>query len=193
MAHYYDQRFGVKLNPDKEVIATLGSKEGFANLAQAITAPGDVVICPNPAYPIHAYGFHHGRRGDPRHVRGPDSPERVPVRHRAEAVRSSVPKPIAMIVSYPSNPTAQWVPLDFYKDVVALAKKHDLIVLSDVAFGEIFFDFYPAPSILQVEGAKGDDGVEINSLSKTYAMAGWRVLGMVVGNMYPSVRGAWRA
>ncbi len=179
MAHYYDQRFGVKLNPDKEVIATLGSKEGFANLAQAITAPGDVVICPNPAYPIHAYGFIMAG-GVIRHV-----PALSPEQYLSgidRAVRNSVPKPIAMIVSYPSNPTAQWVPLDFYKDVIALAKKHDLIVLSDVAYGEIYFDNNPPPSILQVDGAK-DCAVEINSLSKTYAMAGWRV-GMVVGNEY---------
>jgi alanine-synthesizing transaminase len=177
MANYYDYRFGVKLNPDREVIATLGSKEGFANLAQAITAPGDVVICPNPAYPIHAYGFIMAG-GVIRHV-----PALSPEQYLSgidRAVRNSVPKPIAMIVSYPSNPTAQWVPLDFYKDVIALAKKHDLIVLSDVAYGEIYFDNNPPPSILQVEGAKAC-AVEINSLSKTYAMAGWRV-GMVVGN-----------
>jgi alanine-synthesizing transaminase len=177
MANYYGYRFGVKLDPDREVIATLGSKEGFANLAQAITAPGDVVICPNPAYPIHAYGFIMAG-GVIRHV-----PALSPEQYLSgidRAVRNSVPKPIAMIVSYPSNPTAQWVPLDFYKEVVALAKKHDLIVLSDVAYGEIYFDGNPPPSILQVEGAK-DCAVEINSLSKTYAMAGWRV-GMVVGN-----------
>ena len=177
MANYYGYRFGVKLDPDREVIATLGSKEGFANLAQAITAPGDVVICPNPAYPIHAYGFIMAG-GVIRHV-----PALSPEQYLSgidRAVRNSVPKPIAMIVSYPSNPTAQWVDLDFYKEVVALAKKHDLIVLSDVAYGEIYFDGNPPPSILQVEGAK-DCAVEINSLSKTYAMAGWRV-GMVVGN-----------
>jgi len=177
MAHYYDQRFGVKLNPDREVIATLGSKEGFANLAQAITAPGDVVICPNPAYPIHAYGFIMAG-GVIRHVPAL-SPEQY-LSGISRAVHNSVPPPIAVIVSYPSNPTAQWVGLDFYKEVVALAKKHDLIVLSDVAYSEIYFDNNPPPSILQVEGAK-DVAVEINSLSKTYAMAGWRV-GMVVGN-----------
>jgi alanine-synthesizing transaminase len=167
----------VKLDPDREVIATLGSKEGFANLAQAITAPGDVVICPNPAYPIHAYGFIMAG-GVIRHVPAP-SPEQY-LSGIDRAARNSVPPPIAVIVSYPSNPTAQWVGLDFYKEVVALAKKHDLIVLSDVAYSEIYFDNNPPPSILQVEGAK-DCAVEINSLSKTYAMAGWRV-GMVVGN-----------
>jgi alanine-synthesizing transaminase len=177
MANYYGYRFGVKLDPDREVIATLGSKEGFANLAQAITAPGDVVICPNPAYPIHAYGFIMAG-GVIRHVPAL-SPEQY-LSGIERAVRNSVPKPIAMIVSYPSNPTAQWVDLDFYKEVVVLAKKHDLIVLSDVAYGEIYFDNNPPPSILQVDGAK-DCAVEINSLSKTYAMAGWRV-GMVVGN-----------
>src|SRR5579864_3165451 len=143
MAGYYARRFGVKLDPDTEVVATLGSKEGFANLAQALTAPGDVVICPNPAYPIHAYGFIMAG-GVIRHV-----PALSPEQYLSgidRAVRNSVPKPIAMIVSYPSNPTAQWVPLDFYKDVVALAKKHDLIVLSDVAYGEIYFDNNPPPS-----------------------------------------------
>jgi alanine-synthesizing transaminase len=177
MAGYYERRFGVTLNPDKEVIATLGSKEGFANLAQAITAPGDVVICPNPAYPIHAYGFIMAG-GTIKHVPAP-SPEAYLEGISTAAAESAQP-PLAVIVSYPSNPTAQWVDLDFYKEVVRLAKKHDLIVLSDVAYSEIYFDDNPPPSILQVEGAK-DVAVEVNSLSKTYAMAGWRV-GMVVGN-----------
>ena len=177
MAGYYDRRYGVKLNPDTEVIATLGSKEGFANLAQALTAPGDVIICPNPAYPIHAYGFIMAG-GVIRHV-----PALSPEAYLAgisRAVKHSAPPPSVLIVSYPSNPTAQWVDLDFYKDVIALAKKHDLLVLSDIAYSEIYFENNPPPSILQVEGAK-DIAVEINSLSKTYAMAGWRV-GMVVGN-----------
>jgi alanine-synthesizing transaminase len=177
MAGYYDRRFGVKLNPDTEVIATLGSKEGFANLAQAITAPGDVIICPNPAYPIHAYGFIIAG-GVIRHVPAL-SPEEY-LSGISRAVRNSAPPPSVLIVSYPSNPTAQWVDLDFYKDVVALAKKHEMLVLSDVAYSEIYFDNNPPPSILQVDGAK-DIAVEVNSLSKTYAMAGWRV-GMVVGN-----------
>ena len=177
MAGYYDRRFGVKLNPDTEVIATLGSKEGFANLAQALTAPGDVIICPNPAYPIHAYGFIIAG-GVIRHVPAL-SPEEY-LSGISKAVRNSAPPPSVLIVSYPSNPTAQWVDLDFYKDVVALAKKHDMLVLSDVAYSEIYFDNNPPPSILQVDGAK-DIAVEVNSLSKTYAMAGWRV-GMVVGN-----------
>jgi alanine-synthesizing transaminase len=177
MAGYYDRRFGVKLNPDTEVVATLGSKEGFANLAQAITAPGDIIIAPNPAYPIHAFGFIIAG-GSIRHV-----PALSPEEYLAgisRAVAHSVPKPIAVVVSYPSNPTAQWVDLDFYKEVVKLGKKHELIVLSDIAYSEIYFENNPPPSILQVDGAR-DIAVEINSMSKTYAMPGWRV-GMVVGN-----------
>ena len=177
MAGYYERRYGVKLNPDTEVIATLGSKEGFANLAQALTAPGDTVICPNPAYPIHAYGFIMAG-GVIRHVPAL-SPEQY-LEGIDRAVRHSAPPPSILILSYPSNPTAQWVDLDFYKEVVLLAKKHELIILSDVAYSEIYFDDNPPPSVLQVEGAK-DIAVEVNSLSKTYAMAGWRV-GMVVGN-----------
>ena len=177
MAGYYDRRFGVTLDPDTEVVATMGSKEGFANLAQALTAPGDVIICPNPAYPIHAYGFIMAG-GVIRHV-----PALSPEDYLAgvsRAVRHSAPPASVLIVSYPSNPTAQWVNLDFYKDVIALAKKNDMLVLSDVAYSEIYFDDNPPPSILQVDGAR-DIAVEVNSLSKTYAMAGWRV-GMVVGN-----------
>ncbi|MFI4935949.1 MAG: LL-diaminopimelate aminotransferase [Caulobacterales bacterium] len=177
MAGYYARRFGVTLNPDTEVIATLGSKEGFANLAQAVTGPGDVIICPNPAYPIHAYGFIIAG-GVIRHVPAL-SPEEY-LSGVGRAVRSSAPPPKVLIVSYPSNPTAQWVDLDFYKDAVALAKKHDMLVLSDIAYSEIYFENNPPPSILQVDGAR-DIAVEVNSLSKTYAMAGWRV-GMVVGN-----------
>ncbi len=177
MAGYYDRRFGVKLNPDTQVIATLGSKEGFANLAQAVTGPGDVIICPDPAYPIHAYGFIIAG-GVIRQV-----PALSPEEYLAgvsRAVKDSSPPPKLLIVSYPSNPTAQWVDLDFYKDVIALAKRHDMLVLSDIAYSEIYFDNNPPPSILQVDGAM-DIAVEVNSLSKTYAMAGWRV-GMVVGN-----------
>ena len=177
MAGYYDRRYGVKLNPDTEVVATLGSKEGFANLAQALTAPGDTVICPNPAYPIHAYGFIMAG-GVIRHVPAL-SPEQY-LQGIDRAVRNSAPPPSIMILSYPSNPTAQWVDLDFYREAVRLAKQHDLIILSDIAYSEIYFEDNPPPSLLQVEGAK-DIAVEVNSLSKTYAMAGWRV-GMVVGN-----------
>ena len=177
IAGFYDRRYGVKLNPETEVVATLGSKEGFANLAMALTAPGDVIICPNPAYPIHAFGFLMAG-GVIRHVPAL-SPEEY-LSGISKAVKHSVPAPTVLIVSYPSNPTAQWVGLDFYKEVIRLAEKHDLIVLSDVAYAEIYFDNNPPPSILEVPGAMAR-AVEINSLSKTYAMAGWRV-GMVVGN-----------
>ncbi len=177
MAGYYDRRFGVKLDPDTEVVATMGSKEGFANLAQALTAPGDVIICPNPAYPIHAYGFIMAE-GVIRHV-----PALTPEQYLSgisRAATNSSPPPSVMIVSYPSNPTAQWVDLDFYREAVRLAKKHDMLILSDIAYSEIYFENNPPPSLLQVDGAR-DIAVEVNSLSKTYAMAGWRV-GMVVGN-----------
>lgn len=177
MAGYYERRFGVRLDPETEVVATLGSKEGFANLAQALTAPGDVIICPNPAYPIHAYGFIMAG-GVIRHVPAL-SPEQY-LSGVAQAVGRSAPPASVLVVSYPSNPTAQWVDLDFYKEVVALARRHEMLVLSDVAYSEIYFENNPPPSILEVEGAR-DLAVEVNSLSKTYAMAGWRV-GMVVGN-----------
>ena len=177
MAGYYGRRFGVELDPETEVVATLGSKEGFANLAQALTAPGDTVICPNPAYPIHAYGFIMAG-GVIRHV-----PALSPEQYLAgidKAVRHSAPPPTVLILSYPSNPTAQWVDLAFYEEAVRLARRHGLLVLSDVAYSEIYFDDNPPPSILQVPGAK-EIAVEVNSLSKTYAMAGWR-MGMVVGS-----------
>jgi alanine-synthesizing transaminase len=177
MANYYANRFGVTLDPATEVVATLGSKEGFANLAQALTAPGDVIICPNPAYPIHAYGFIMAG-GVIRHVPAL-SPEAY-LSGVSRAVRHSAPPASVLILSYPSNPTAQWVDLEFYKDAIALARKHDMLVLSDIAYSEIYFENNPPPSVLQVDGAR-DIAVEVNSLSKTYAMAGWRV-GMVVGN-----------
>src|SRR6478752_7789056 len=130
-AAYYARRFGVKLNPETEVIATLGSKEGFANLANALTAPGDVIICPNPSYPIHAYGFIMAG-GVIRHVPA-QSPEEY-LSGISKAVKHSAPPPSVLILSYPSNPTAQWLDLDFYKEAVALAKKHDMLVLSDIAY-----------------------------------------------------------
>lgn len=178
IAGYYDRRFGVDLNPETEVVATMGSKEGFANLAQAICAPGDVVIAPNPSYPIHAFGFIMAG-GVIRHVEA-HSPEQY-LSGIARACRHSVPPPIAMILCYPGNPTAQVVDLDFYKEAVAIAKKHDLIIISDMAYSEIYFDENkPTPSILQIEGAK-DCTVEITTLSKTYSMAGFRV-GFALGN-----------
>lgn len=176
-ANYYDRRFGVKLNPDTEVIATLGSKEGFANMAQAITAPGDVIICPNPTYPIHAFGFIMSG-GVVRSIKAEPDDSFIPALERA--VKHSTPKPIGVILNYPSNPTAHIATLDFYQEVVAFAKKHDLIVLSDLAYSEIYFDGTPPPSVLEVEGAK-DVCVEFTSMSKTYSMPGWR-MGFAVGN-----------
>ena len=177
IARYYARRFGVTLDPDRETIATLGSKEGFANLAQAITAPGDVILAPDPAYPIHAYGFVIAG-GVIRAVPAP-SPEEY-LSNLSRAIGLMAPKPSAMVVNYPSNPTAQVAARDFYADVVALAKKHDIWVLSDMAYSEIYFEGEAPSSILEVPGAK-DIAIEVNSLSKTYAMAGWRV-GMAVGN-----------
>lgn len=176
-AAYYARRFGVKLNPDTQVVATLGSKEGFANMAQAITAPGDVVLCPNPSYPIHAFGFLMVG-GVIRSI--PVEPNEEFFRALERAVAHSIPKPIAMILCYPSNPTATVVELDFYAEVVAFAKKHVIFVLSDLAYSEIYFDGKPTPSILQVPGAI-DVAVEFTSMSKTFSMAGWR-MGFAVGN-----------
>ncbi len=176
-AGYYERRFGVKLNPDTQVITTLGSKEGFANMAQAITAPGDVVIVPNPSYPIHAFGFLMAG-GVIRSVPADPTPEFFNTLERA--VTHSIPKPIAVVVCYPSNPTAQVASLDFYRDLVAFAKKHDIFVLSDLAYAEVYFDDNPPPSILQIPGAN-DVAVEFSSMSKTFSMAGWRI-GFAVGN-----------
>ncbi len=177
-ANYYERRFGVKLNPDTQVVATLGSKEGFANMAQAITGPGDVVLVPNPSYPIHAFGFLMAG-GVIRSVPAEPTPAFFPALERA--VQYSVPKPIALVVCYPSNPTAFVAELDFYRDLVAFAKKHELILLSDLAYAELYFDDKnPPPSVLQVPGAI-DVTVEFTSMSKTYSMAGWR-MGFAVGN-----------
>jgi len=176
-AGYYGRRFGVKLNPDTQVVATLGSKEGFANMAQAITAPGDLVLVPNPSYPIHAFGFLMAE-GTIRSLPCEPGPEFFHALERA--VIHSTPKPIALVLCYPSNPTAVVADLEFYRDVVAFAKKHDLIVLSDVAYAEIYFDDVPPPSILQIPGAV-DVAVEFTSMSKTYSMPGWR-MGFAVGN-----------
>ncbi|MGE3645546.1 MAG: LL-diaminopimelate aminotransferase [Beijerinckiaceae bacterium] len=176
-AAYYERRFGVKLNPNTQVITTLGSKEGFANMAQAITAPGDVILVPNPTYPIHAFGFLIAG-GVVRSIPSDPNPEFFEAAERQMAY--SIPKPIAMVVCYPSNPTANVASLDFYKDLVAFAKKHEIFLLSDLAYAEVYFDNNPPPSILQVNGAV-DVAVEFTSMSKTYSMAGWRI-GFAVGN-----------
>ncbi|CAN1722086.1 glutamate--pyruvate aminotransferase AlaC [Hyphomicrobium sp. 1Nfss2.1] len=176
-AAYYERRFGVKLDPETQIVATLGSKEGFANMAQAITAPGDVILVPNPTYPIHEFGFLLSGAAI-RHL--PASTGAEFLRLVEHACRHSIPKPLALVLSYPSNPTAMVADLEFYKDAVALAKKLDLILLSDIAYAEIYFDDNPPPSILQVPGAM-DVAVEFTSLSKTYNMPGWR-MGFAVGN-----------
>ena len=176
-AAYYERRFGVKLNPETQVVATLGSKEGFANVAQAITAPGDVVLVPNPSYPIHAFGFLMAG-GAIRAVPAEPTPEFFQALERA--VVHSIPKPIAVVTCYPANPTAYVADLDFYRDLVAFAKKHGILVLSDLAYAEVYFDNNPPPSILQVPGAN-DVAVEFTSMSKTFSMPGWR-MGFAVGN-----------
>ncbi|MFQ5622279.1 MAG: LL-diaminopimelate aminotransferase [Paracoccaceae bacterium] len=181
-AGYYERRFGVGLDPETEVIATLGSKEGLANLAMAITAPGDVMLVPNPSYPIHPYGFMIAG-GTLRHIQalheGRFDAEAY-MRQLSRAVTHSVPKPVALVVNFPSNPTAQLADLDFYRELVGFARKHELWVLSDLAYAEIHFDGHPPPSVLQIEGAK-NIAVEFTSLSKTFAMPGWR-MGFAVGN-----------
>ena len=176
-AAYYERRFGVALDPDTEVVATLGSKEGFANMAQAITAPGDVVLTPNPSYPIHAFGFLMAG-GSIRSLPAEPGPDFFRALERA--VIHSVPKPIALVLCYPSNPSACVAELDFFADVVAFAKRHEIFVLSDLAYSEIYFDGTPPPSVLQIEGAK-DVAVEFTSMSKTFSMPGWRI-GFAVGN-----------
>jgi len=176
-AAYYERRFGVKLNPDTQVVTTLGSKEGFANVAQAITAPGDIVLVPNPSYPIHAFGFLMAG-GSVRSVPSEPTPDFFPTLERA--IVHSIPKPTAVVVCYPANPTAYVASLDFYKDLVAFAKKHQILVLSDLAYAEVYFDNDPPPSMLQVPGAI-DVCVEFTSMSKTFSMPGWRI-GFAVGN-----------
>ena len=184
-AGYYARRFGVKLNPETQVVATLGSKEGFANMAQAITAPGDVILCPSPTYPIHEFGFiisgaairHIPMSGGAQEGKDPQAEF---LRGVERAVKHSIPRPLAVVLSYPSNPTASTADLAFYTEAVQLAKKLELIILSDLAYAEIYYDSNPPPSVLQVPGAM-DVTVEFTSLSKTYAMPGWR-MGFAVGN-----------
>jgi alanine-synthesizing transaminase len=176
-AAYYARRFGVKLNPETEIVTTLGSKEGFANVAQAITAPGDVIVVPNPSYPIHAFGFLMAG-GAIRAVSSEPTPSFFEALERA--IIRSIPKPIAVVVCYPSNPTAAVADLDFYKDLILFAKKHGIFVLSDLAYAEVYFDNHPPPSLLQVPGAM-EVTVEFTSMSKTYSMPGWRI-GFAVGN-----------
>lgn len=177
LAGYYARRFGVKLDPETEVVATLGSKEGLANLAAAITGPGDTILVPNPSYPIHQFGFIIAGAS----VRSiPHTPDDEMLRALDRAVRHSVPKPTALIVNFPSNPTALLAELDFYKEIVAFARRHEIFILSDLAYAEIYFGSKVPPSILEVPGAK-EVAVEFTSMSKTYNMPGWR-MGFAAGN-----------
>ncbi|HWT10203.1 MAG TPA: LL-diaminopimelate aminotransferase [Roseomonas sp.] len=177
LAGYYDRRFGVKLDPETEVVATLGSKEGLANLAQAIASPGDTILVPNPSYPIHQFGFIIAGAS----VRSiPYTPDDSMLSAIDRAVRHSVPKPTAVIVNFPSNPTALVAPIEFYRELVALCRRHELFILSDLAYAELYFGDTPPPSVLEVEGAK-DITVEFTSMSKTYNMPGWR-MGFAAGN-----------
>ncbi|MBR0644230.1 LL-diaminopimelate aminotransferase [Plastoroseomonas hellenica] len=176
-AGYYERRFGVKLDPETEVVATLGSKEGLANLAQAISSPGDTILVPNPSYPIHQFGFIIAGAS----VRSiPYTPDDEMLRALDRAVRHSVPKPTAVIVNFPSNPTALVASIDFYRELVAFCRRHELFILSDLAYAELYFGATPPPSVLEVPGAK-EVTVEFTSMSKTYNMPGWR-MGFAVGN-----------
>jgi alanine-synthesizing transaminase len=175
-AAYYERRFNVVIDPDSENIVTLGSKEGLANLAQAITTPGDMIFAPNPSYPIHPYGFIIAG-ANVHHV--PIGPDYDFLAGLELGVKQAVPPPKALILNFPANPTAQVVDLDFYGQVVDFCRFHNIYILSDLAYAEIYFDD-PPPSILQIPGAK-DIAVEFTSVSKTYNMPGWRI-GFAAGN-----------
>ena len=177
MAAYYQRRFGVALDPESEIITTLGSKEGLANLAQAMAAPGDIILAPNPSYPIHPYGFVIA--GATVHD-VPCGPGIDTLEELERAVSACPKRPKALVLNFPNNPTAEVVDLDFYERVVAFAREAGIYILSDLAYAEIFFDDEPPPSILQIPGAR-DIAVEFTSLSKTYSMPGWRI-GFAAGN-----------
>ncbi len=176
-AGYYARRFGVELDPESEVVVTMGSKEGLSSLATAITAPGDVVLAPNPSYPIHTFGFIIAG-ATIRSV--PTTPDERYFEALERAMKFTVPRPSVLVVNYPSNPTAETVDLAFYERLVAWARENKVWVLSDLAYSELYYDGKPTASILQVKGAK-DVAVEFTSLSKTFSMAGWRI-GFAVGN-----------
>ncbi|MFT3800312.1 MAG: alanine transaminase [Burkholderiaceae bacterium] len=177
ISHWYRQRYDVDIDPDSEAIVTIGSKEGLAHLMLATVDRGDTVLVPDPSYPIHIYGAVIAGaqiRSVPL-VPGVDFFAEL-----EKAIRGSYPKPKMMVLGFPSNPTAQCVELDFFERVVALARKHDILVVHDLAYADIVFDGWKAPSIMQVPGAK-DVAVEFFTLSKSYNMAGWRI-GFMVGN-----------
>ena len=177
VAAYYDRRFDVHIDPETETIVTLGSKEGLANLASAITSPGDVILVPSPSYPIHPFGFIIAGAA----VRNiPANPDSTFLEALERAVAYSVPKPTALVLNFPNNPTAELFDLDFYRQVVAFCRHYKVWILSDSAYAEVYFDKNPPPSILQVPGAR-DIAVEFTSMSKTYNMPGWRI-GFATGN-----------
>jgi len=174
---WYKTRYDVDLDPETEAIVTIGSKEGLAHLALATLGPGDVVLVPNPAYPIHPYGVVIAG-ADLRHV--PMIPGGDFFEELQKAIVDSWPKPKMLILNFPGNPTTECVELDFFEKIIAVAKEHNIWVVQDIAYADIVFDGYKAPSILQVEGAK-DIAVEFFSMSKSYNMPGWRV-GFMCGN-----------
>ncbi len=174
---WYERRYGVAFDPESEAIVTIGSKEGIAHLALATLDRGDIVLVPNPSYPIHIYGPVIAG-ADIRHVRM--TPDVDFFEELERAIRESFPKPKMLIINFPSNPTAQCVELDFFERIVALAKQHGIFVVHDLAYADIVFDGYRAPSIMQVPGAR-DVAVEFFTMSKSYNMAGWRI-GYMVGN-----------
>jgi len=176
-ANYYQRRFGVELDPQSEIVVTMGSKEGLASLATAITAPGDVVLAPSPSYPIHTFGFIIAG-ATIRSV--PTTPDEEYWKELDRAIQYTVPRPTMLVVNYPSNPTAEVVDLAFYQRVVDWARENGVWVISDLAYSELYFDGVPTPSIMQAEGAM-EVAVEFTSMSKTYSMAGWR-MGFAVGN-----------
>ena len=177
ICNWYKTRFDVDLDPDKEAIVTIGSKEGLAHLAMATVDRGDAVLVPNPAYPIHPYGFVIAG-ADIRHV--PIGPGIDFFQELDSAIKNSWPKPKMLLLNFPSNPTAQCVDLEFFERVVAVAREHNIYVVHDLAYADLVFDGYKAPSIMQVPGAK-DFCVEFFTLSKSYNMPGWRI-GFMVGN-----------
>ena len=177
ICHWYQRRYGVEFDPESEAIVTIGSKEGIAHLALATLGRGDTVLVPNPSYPIHIYGPVIAG-GDIRHV--PITPDGDFFAELETAIHTSFPKPRMLILNFPSNPTAQCVELPFFEKIVALAREHGIWVVHDLAYADITFDGWKAPSIMQVPGAR-DVAVEFFTMSKSYNMAGWRI-GFMVGN-----------
>ena len=177
MSRWYKSRYDVDLDPESQVIVTIGSKEGLAHLALACVGPGDSVLVPNPAYPIHPYGFIIAG-ADVRHV--PLTPDSDFFEQLERAIKESWPRPKMLVLNFPGNPTTQCIELDFFEKVVEIAKEYNIWVVHDLAYADIVFDGYVAPSILQVPGAE-EIAVESFSLSKSYNMPGWRI-GFMSGN-----------